>query len=145
MWSFEHSLETAASPESVWRLYRDPSTWPGWNAAVQAVELDEPFGPGASGTLTPKGQGPLPFKIAEATEHKGYTSETAIADTVTLRLTNSLEALPEGGTRITHRAEFVGEAAGFFGQSFGPVIAQGIPVAMKELAAQAEQLEAEAA
>lgn len=144
MWSFEHSIETSAAPSSVWRLYSDPATWPGWNGAVEAVEMHEPFGPGATGMLTPKGQGPLPLKIAHAAENEGYTSETAIAETVTLKLTNTLTPLSDGGTRITHHATFEGPAAQFFAESFGPVIAQGIPSAMQELANQAEKLEADA-
>lgn len=139
MWTFEHTLETDASPQAVWRLYADVTTWPRWNGAVQHVELDGTFGPGATGRLTPRGQGELPFKIVAAAEDSGYTSETQIADTVVLRLTNSLSPLCGGGTRMTHHAVFDGEAADFFGQSFGPMIASGIPVAMKTLAQMALQ------
>lgn len=133
MWTYEHSIDTTADPEAVWSLYRDVATWPEWNAAVAAVVLDGEFAAGSTGTLTPRGQRGLPFRLVTTVDGGGYTSETDIAETVTLRLTNTLKPLDGGGTRVTHRAELVGPAAEFFGQSFGPVIANGIPPAMHAL------------
>ena len=134
MWSIEHSAETTASPADVWRRYVDVGTWPEWNAAVGSVDLDGPFAAGTAGTLTPPHQGPLPFRVIAATENAGYTSETDIADTVTLRLTSRLTPLPDGGTRITHRVELDGPAAPYFAQSFGPVLAAGVPRTLEALA-----------
>lgn len=134
MWSVEHSAVTTAPPEAVWRRYRDVSTWPEWNSAAESVVLDGEFASGARGTLTPPGQEPLPFHVLEATESAGYTSETHIADTVTLRMVSRLEALPDGGTRITHRAELDGPAAKHFAHSFGPVLAAGVPRTLAALA-----------
>jgi hypothetical protein len=134
MWSYEHSAETTADADAIWPLYSDVSRWPSWNGAVEHVRLDGPFVAGTVGELTPPGQEPLPFRIVTAIEKVGYTSETEIADTVTLRLTNSLTALPAGGTRITHRAELVGPGADFFGQSFGPALTAGIPKSVEALA-----------
>lgn len=141
MWEHEHTIETPAAPSAIWALYSDVGTWPGWNPAVKHVELDSPFTAGATGTLTPTGQGPLPFRIAECRENEGYASETEIASTVTLRLSTSLTPLPGGRTRITHRASLVGPAADFFGQSFGATLAAGLPVAMAGLAEQAQALQ----
>lgn len=134
MWSVEHSAVTTAPPEAVWRRYRDVSTWPEWNGAAESVVLEQEFATGAHGTLTPPNQGPLPFRVVEATENVGYTSETSIADTVTLRLVSRLEPLPDGGTRITHRAELDGPAAQHFAHSFGPVLAAGVPRTLAALA-----------
>lgn len=136
MWTYQHSLETAADVAAIWRLYRDTTVWPHWNGAVDRVELDGPFRSGAIGGLTPAGAaGPLPFRIVTAVEDQGYTSETEIADTVTLRLTNTLTPLPDGGTRVTHRADLVGPAAEFFGTGFGPRLTEGVPKSMAALTA----------
>ena len=75
----------SATPEQVWRRYLDLPTWPEWNGAVSVIALDGPFANGTAGTLTPPGQGPLPFRLVSVTENLGYVSETDIADTVTLR------------------------------------------------------------
>lgn len=137
MWSVEHSVDTPAAPAAVWALYTDVSSWPSWNSAVAEVNLLGPFAAGATGTLTPPGAGPLPLRIVEAEPDRGYVSETAIADTVTLRTTCRLAPAPAGGTHITHRVELVGPAAPHFAQSFGPVLAAGVPGAVEALAARA--------
>jgi len=100
MWSFEHALECPATPEEVWRVYTDIDDWPQWNGGVELLELAGPFEAGTSGMLTPRGQEPLPFVLISADPGRGYVSETAIADTVVLRTSNTLEPLPGGGTRI---------------------------------------------
>jgi uncharacterized protein YndB with AHSA1/START domain len=142
MWSYQHSIETAAPPEVVWGLYSDVTTWSEWNAGVERVDLHGPFAAGTSGELTPPGADPLPFRIVAATKNLGYTAETDIAETVTLRTTSQLTPLPSGGTRISHTAELVGPAAEFFGQSFGPKLAAGVPRTAETLAAHAAAVEA---
>lgn len=134
MWAVEHCADTSATPAAVWRRHTDVRSWSEWNSGVERVEMEGAFAAGAVGTLTPPGQGPLPFRVVEATENEGYTSETEIAETVTLRSTNRLTALPNGGTRICCRVELVGPAAEFFAKSFGPVLASGVPRTVEALA-----------
>lgn len=131
---YEHSLDTTASPTTVWELYRDVAGWPAWNSSVERVELDGPFAAGTTGTLTAPDVGPLPFRIVAAEEGVTYTSETDIAGTVTLRSTGRLAGLPGGGTRITQRTELVGPAAPYFAASFGPMLAAGVPRTVQALA-----------
>jgi uncharacterized protein YndB with AHSA1/START domain len=138
MWTYEHSVEAAATPEAVWSYYRDVASWPSWNAAVGRVELDGPFAAGTTGALSPPDQGPLPFRIVEATENRGYVSETEIAETVTLRSTSELTPLDDGRTRIRHRVDLVGPAAEFFGKSFGPQLTAGVPRTVETLARRVE-------
>jgi hypothetical protein len=141
MWAFEHSVDTTASPATVWRLYRDAGGWPSWNGGVERLELDGEFEAGTTGKLTPPGGDPLAFSILAATENAGYVSETTIAETVALRATNTIVRLPGGGSRITHRAELVGPAAEYFGQSFGPALKAAVPKGAEALAARAAAVE----
>jgi hypothetical protein len=138
--TYQHSVDTSAPAGTVWQLYRDVAGWPSWNSGVQQVELDGEFTTGTTGRLTPPGAGPLPFRIVAAHEDAGYTSETEIADTVTLRSTSSLVPLPDGGTRITLRSELIGPAAAYFAESFGPALATGVPSTVRELARRAAVL-----
>jgi hypothetical protein len=43
MWSAEHSVETSASPEAIWRLWADVPGWPEWNADLARAELEGEF------------------------------------------------------------------------------------------------------
>lgn len=122
-----------ASAEAIWRLYRDVSTWPSWDPGIEAVELHGPFEPGAEGALTPAGQEPLSFRMIEVTPERGFVDETAVAGAV-LRFIHRLLPLDGGGTRITHRVEIDGPAAGEVGPQAGPQITAGIPETMESLA-----------
>jgi hypothetical protein len=133
MWQFEHSIETRASTEAIWRLYRDVSTWPSWDEGIEAVELHGDLEPGAQGILTPAGQEPLPFRVVEATPERGFVDETAAPGAV-LRFIHRLQPLDGGGTRITHRVEIDGPAADEVGAQAGPQITAGIPETMESLA-----------
>lgn len=141
MWSFEYTLDCPAAPDAVWQVYADTARWPQWNAGVERLELGGEFRAGARGQLTPRGQEPLPFLLVSAQPGRGYVSETEIADTVTLRTSNTLETLPDGGTRIVAQLSMHGPAAEFFGTSFGPAFAEGVPPTMRALADKASGLQ----
>ena len=68
-------------------------------------------------------------------------SETDIAETVTLRAENSIIARPDGtGARSCCAVCLVGPAADYFGQSFGPAIAAGLPRTGAALVAEAQSV-----
>ncbi len=136
MWEFEHTIETNASTEAVWNLYSDVSTWPSWDEGIEAVTLQGPFEPGTEGVLTPAGQGPLPFRMVEATPGRGFVDETEVQGAV-LRFIHRLFPLDGGGTRITHRVEIDGPGADDMGPQMGPQITAGIPQTMESLAGHA--------
>jgi uncharacterized membrane protein len=39
MWSTEHSIETAAPPDAIWRLWSDLASWPDWTEACRLDDL----------------------------------------------------------------------------------------------------------
>jgi uncharacterized membrane protein len=43
VWVVEHSVETSAAPDAVWRLWTDVERWPEWNAGVEQIELSGDF------------------------------------------------------------------------------------------------------
>src|SRR5262245_44764455 len=67
MWATEHSIETTAAPEAIWRLWSDVPRWPEWNADLERCELSGPFAAGSMITMTPRGEEePIELRIAEA-------------------------------------------------------------------------------
>jgi hypothetical protein len=136
-WEYAPSIETTASPEAIWRLYQDVSRWPEWKYGVQRVELTGPFAAGSTGTITPVGQPPMPFRIVAATENEGYISETRLADGVPLRLEHTLTPLPGGGTRVVHKAHVPRAALDVFGDGFSPNLNAGINVTLAALSSRA--------
>jgi hypothetical protein len=52
MWTAEHSIETSAPPEAVWRLWAEVAGWPNWNADLAQAELDGEFREGSTIRMT---------------------------------------------------------------------------------------------
>ncbi|MEU8586949.1 SRPBCC family protein [Streptomyces sp. NPDC048664] len=134
MWEFEHTVEADVTTAQVWARYADTATWPEWDEGLERVTLAGPFEAGVTGTLTPQGQEALPFVLTEVVPDKGFTDETVIPDTVTLRFVHLLTPLPGDRTRITHRLEIEGPAADRMGPELGPRIGADFPDAMAALA-----------
>src|SRR5438034_11507485 len=53
----EASLETAASPATVWRVWSDVNHWPEWNPDMNESRLDGPLKLGATGMINTKSGG----------------------------------------------------------------------------------------
>lgn len=139
MWEYEHSIEADVTPEAVWRLYTDASSWPEWDFGIEAMELEGPFAAGSKGILTPRGQNSIPFTIVAAEENAGFTDETVL-DGLVLTFKHTLEPIDAARTRITHRVEISGPASEIVAPKIGPGIAEGIPVTVLTLAERAGEL-----
>ena len=134
--TFQHRLETAASPAALWRLYSDVTTWPRWDAAFEEVTLDGPFAPGSAGLLKLRGQNPLAFRIVEVEPERGFVDETEIPGGV-VRFRHRIEPLDDGRVRLTHEVEV--DAPSPVAERLGEKITAGIPHTMGAIAALAEE------
>ena len=54
MWEYEHRVETNAPAATVWQHWSDMASWPTWNAGIAALQVDGPFAPGTTFTMTPR-------------------------------------------------------------------------------------------
>jgi hypothetical protein len=133
MWTYEHSIETDASPEAIWPLYADVPAWPRWDQGLEWVRLNGPFSAGTTGTLKVPGQDPLAFKLGDVRLLKGFSDETYLPGLVII-FDHSLEPTASGKTRITHRVIITGPAAEVEGPQLGPQITADVPEAMESLA-----------
>ncbi|HVS05606.1 MAG TPA: SRPBCC family protein [Candidatus Dormibacteraeota bacterium] len=133
MWTYEHSIETGASPESIWPLYADVPAWPRWDQGLEWVTLNGPFAGGSTGNLKVPGQDPLPFKVLEVRPLQSFSDETYIPG-LAIRFDHFLEPTNTGKTRITHRVIITGPAADEAGPNLGPQITADVPEAMESLA-----------
>jgi hypothetical protein len=71
----EHSVETRARAQAVWRLWADVERWPEWNAGVERIELRGPFAVGSTILMTPPGDEPVELRIAETIEPELFVDE----------------------------------------------------------------------
>ena len=136
VWGVEHSVETSARAEAVWRLWADVERWPEWNAGVERIELRGPFAVGTI-LMTPPGDEPVELRIAEAIEPELFVDEADGGDFVG-RTIHGIEGVGDERSRITYRMEITGPAAETVGPQIGPEISGDFPQVLAALAAHAE-------
>src|SRR5262249_7383566 len=77
MASHGRTLETSASPERVWQLWSDVSTWPSWNPDVLSAAIDGPFVSGATGKMTTKAGGTHAITLRDVAPGRSFELETS--------------------------------------------------------------------
>jgi uncharacterized protein YndB with AHSA1/START domain len=137
VWATEHSIETSATPEAVWRVWADVASWPAWNGDIERIAIDGPFAEGSLITMTPIGQEPVELRIAEVAEPELFADEADMGEIV-VRTHHRVEPLTDGRSRITYRMEIAGPAADTLAPELGPQISGDFPELLERLAERAE-------
>ncbi|MFI5912243.1 SRPBCC family protein [Dactylosporangium sp. NPDC051541] len=137
MWAYQHSVETTAAPEVLWRHWSAVAQWPEWNAGVARISIDGPFEAGTSFTMTPPGEEPLRMRLTEVVPGKLFTDELDAGEFV-VRTVHSLEPGAAGTTRVVYRTEISGPAADAVGPQVGPAITADFPDVLAALVRLAE-------
>lgn len=137
MWKTEHSVETTAQPEDVWRVWEDVPCWPRWNGDIERIELVGPFATGSRIVMTPVGAEPIDLRIADAVENEHFVDEADLGD-VLVRTDHRVERLDSGRARVTYRMEITGPEADSLGPQIGSEISADFPQTLSALVARAE-------
>lgn len=132
MWTYEHSVETSAAPEAIWRLWADVENWGTWNADIVGIRIDGPFQEGAEIVMTPAGQDPVHLRVADVAVGERFVDEARFDDVV-LRTTHRLDAGTGKATRVTYRMEITGPGADRLGPEVGPAVTADWPETMAAL------------
>ena len=138
MWSTEHSVETSASPEAVWRLWADVPRWPEWNADLAQAELGGEFREGSTIRMTSNDGDVIELRIAEAVEPERFVDEAELGGII-VRTTHRLEPAESERMRIVYRMEITGPDADTLGAELGPQISGDFPEVLEALARRAER------
>jgi hypothetical protein len=133
MWTYEHSIETEAAPEAIWRLWADVENWGAWNADISDIRIGGPFVPGTEIVMTPSGQEPVHLVIAEAAAGELFVDEARI-DGLLLRTVHRIDRGERLRTRVTYRMEITGTGADEVGPRIGPAVTADWPATMSALA-----------
>ena len=132
MWTTEHSIEAAGSPEAIWRVWADVPSWGEWNPDIERIELDGPFAAGSTITMTPRGQEPVKLAVAEAVEPERFVDEADLGEVV-VRTVHHAERLDGDQVRVTYRMEISGPGADRLGRELGPAISGDFPEVLAAL------------
>ena len=133
MWQCEYSIETKASPETIWALFSDVPGWVRWIVDLDRIEIDGPFERGATLVMTPRGQGPVATRLVEVKKNEIFVDESRMGETV-VRVIHTIQRITPERTRITYSPQVTGPSA----EEIGKAISSGFEDVLKALAALAE-------
>ncbi len=110
----ESTIETSAAPEAVWAVWTDAGLRPRWHPRLDWATQDAPLAPGARGRWKPDRARPVDVEVAEVHEARRLVFRGTHGHGPKLaqgHYEHEVEALPGGGSRITHRMGLTGALA----------------------------------
>ena len=139
----ERSVETSASPATVWRIWSNPASWQEWNPDVQSMTLNGPFATGTSGTMKTK-QGTRQVQLTSVVPGRSFQLETTVIPLTRFAFECQVIAGPAGKTTISQGIRVGGPLGGLVGGMMGRQIADTFPALLQGLARKAEASEGRA-
>lgn len=136
MWITQHTEQTSASPEAVWRVIADFEHWADWNPGYREAHLDGELTPGTPGRVVLANGMRRPFSLVEATGTSLVIG--ASGPGVTQRFGHRVEALAGGGASVSMAATMDGPLTPVLSRIFGRIMAGYYPTAVRQLVATAE-------
>ena len=133
----ERSVESSASPQAVWKLWSDASTWQDWNPDVQAMTLNGPFAAGTTGTMKTK-QGTRQIVLSQVVPGRSFRLETTVIPLTRFLFDCQVASGPDGKTRVSQAVTVGGPLGGLVGGMMGKQIADTFPALLEGLARKAE-------
>lgn len=133
------TLDTKASPEQVWRIWSDVSTWPEWNPDVIAVAIDGPFASGTTGRMTTKAGGTHAITLRDVQPGRSFALETAPVPLGRFTFACEVRPAEPGASTISQSVTIGGPLGGLYSAMMGTRIAAGFEPLLGGLKAAAEQ------
>ncbi len=139
-----HNETVKATPENVWALWSDMSTWSEWDHGIDWCRLKagHKFQKNGEASLKPTGTPlPLDIRIIECTPNKSFTDEGKF-DLGTIQFFH--EVIPQKeGVKITHTLTYTPKnpaVAEIFNKQMLPKLKKELPESVKTLAKMAKEL-----
>ena len=75
-WTISERVNTIASPQDIWAIWKDVQNWPQWDKDLEWCSIDGPFEEGTRGQLKPKNWLVTTFLITTVNHEKSFSDET---------------------------------------------------------------------
>lgn len=134
----KHTVETTASPSTIWQIWQDVSNWNTWDHGIEFSTINGPFKAGATGTIKPKGGPLIHTRLTQVEPMKMFVDEAKLPLTriiVSHSLTES-----KGKTYVTHHIEMRGLLSFVFAFLIGRDMKKNLPQEMLAMVRKAESL-----
>jgi polyketide cyclase/dehydrase/lipid transport protein len=141
-WQMEHSADSRARPEAVWKRYVDVDNWSEWSEkGVERSHLDGEFKEGTTGKSKAPGFPEGKFRLITVEPEKRFVSEAKFPGG-RLTFEHIIEPRDEG-SRITHRATVDGPLSFIYIPLVKRPLQKGLPTGVDRLAELAVEKEEE--
>jgi hypothetical protein len=131
-WRFEHSAESGASPEAIWRRYADVGEWAKWSPAIEWARLDGQFEVGGKGKSKATGAPASRFRLVRVEPNRVFKSSVWLPG-ARLEFEHSIEPR-EAGVRITHRATLSGPLSRLYEKRIRTLTEESLRAGVERLA-----------
>jgi uncharacterized protein YndB with AHSA1/START domain len=132
------SVETSASPEKVWRVWSDMSTWGEWNPNVSTMDWTGGFVSGSTGVMNTRAGQHHKMQLVEVQPGRAFALLTAVVPGTSFRFNCRIEPSSNGKTRVGQTVEVHGPLGPVLGGVLGPQVAKDFGALLENLARKAE-------
>ena len=137
MAEYGKSVETTASPDRVWKIWSDMSTWSEWNPNVSTMDWKGGFVQGSEGVMNTRAGQHHKMKLLEVQPGRSFLLETRVVPGTKFLFHCRVE--PSGGkTTISQAVEVGGPLGPILGGMMGPQVSKDFDVLLANLAKRAE-------
>jgi uncharacterized protein YndB with AHSA1/START domain len=134
----ERSVEVAAPPEVVWRVWSDTTRWPEWNPDVVEMKVDGPFATGSQATMRTRAGRTHRMQLLDVAPLQHFVLATKVAPGMRLHFLCAVEPLSPGTSRISQGVEMHGPMGALAARRTAPKIAASFEPILRGLAQKAE-------
>jgi len=131
------SVESTASPDKVWKIWSDMSTWGEWNPNVSTMDWEGGFQSGTTGVMKTRAGQHHKMKLLDVVPGRSFALETSVVPLTTFRFNCRIGS--EGGkTTVGQWVEVKGPLGSVLGGMMGPQVSKEFGTLLSTLAKRAE-------
>lgn len=134
------SVETSASPEQVWKIWSDMSTWGDWNPNVSTMDWQGGFQSGTAGVMNTRAGQHHKMRLLDVQPRRSFALETSVVPGTTFRFNCRIEppAGAGGMTRVGQWVEVKGPLGPVMRGMLGPQVSKEFGTLLSNLAKRSE-------
>jgi Polyketide cyclase / dehydrase and lipid transport len=131
------SVATTASPDRVWSIWSDMSTWGDWNPNVSTMDWQGGFESGSIGVMNTRAGQHHKMRLVDVVPGHSFALETSVVPGTTFRFNCRVD--PVGGeAKIGQYVEVKGPLGPILGGMLGPQVSKEFGTLLANLAKRAE-------
>ena len=131
------SVETSATPDKVWKIWSDMSTWGDWNPNVSTMEWQGGFQSGTSGVMNTRAGQHHKMSLVDVVPGRSFALLTSVVPGTTFRFNCRIDAAG-GTTKVAQYVEVKGPLGPILGGMLGPQVSKEFGTLLANLAKKAE-------